>query len=87
MNGSYYILRHKQTSKQGHFWIAAKQTYKVFSWSSWLNPFYHIVPDDYTKQHTTTWFFEAKYAERRWKVNRVNNIGDEDDYMSIIYEK
>lgn len=71
------------------FCIIAKETYDVFSLARWLNPFDHILSGIYTDEKTKVSYFRAKFIEGdgekegAYQVEKVNGVGDFDNYMSI----
>lgn len=79
------MLRHKATDDSMNFFILAEQSYQVFNFAKWLNPFIRAFSRIYSDNKSMRSFFEAKFDEHGgcYEVKRVPEVGDDDSYMSI----
>jgi hypothetical protein len=66
------------------FCIIAEEIYDVFSLARWLNPFHHI-SGIFTDTKTKVSYFRAKFIEGEYQVEKVNGVGNFNNYMSICY--
>ena len=67
------------------FWIVANQSYDVFSLRKYLDPINRVFSGIYTTQKSFDAYYQAKYNEQtgEYSIERIKDVGDFDDYMSI----